>query len=82
MNAKDFFNEQRITTGTVIDKTKRYFNYVDLASFAEAYHTEQLKLYEVSHRRELLKLKDFVKEQKDLPEEFVKIVNDNFWELL
>ena len=40
------------------------------------------ELCEVSHRRELLKLKDFVKEQKDLPEEFVKIVNDNFWELL
>ncbi|MFZ2432510.1 MAG: hypothetical protein WAW57_15330 [Lutibacter sp.] len=36
----------------------------------------------VGHRRELLKLKDFVKEQKDLPDEFAKIVDDNFWELL
>lgn len=36
----------------------------------------------VSSSEVKLKFNDFLSKQKDLDNEFVKIVNDNFWDLL
>jgi len=37
---------------------------------------------DVSKRSELLKLKEFVSRQKNLPSDINQIVNDNFWDLI
>ena len=39
-------------------------------------------LGDVSHRRELFKLKEFAKSQQNIPKDIYKIVNDNFWDLI
>ena len=39
-------------------------------------------LHGVSSNEEKLKFNEFVNKQQDLDSEFVKIVNDNFWDLL
>jgi len=40
------------------------------------------KWVDLRHIVAIKKLKDFVKNMKNIPEEYAKIINDNFWELL
>ena len=53
-----------------------------LIEFAKMYHKEQLLIQRVSSSEAKLKFNEFASKQQDLDNEFVKIVNDNFWDLL
>lgn len=43
---------------------------------------QALTIQRVSSNEVKLKFNDFINKQQDLDSEFVKIVNDNFWDLL
>ena len=64
------------------DLDTRTFNALEVAMIMQIYKDEQLILSGVSQQSELLKLKEFIDKQKDLPSEISQIVNDNFWDLL
>ena len=64
------------------DLDTRTFNALEVAMIMQIYKDEQLILFGVSQQSELLKLKEFIDKQKDLPSEISQIVNDNFWDLL
>lgn len=87
MKVDDFFREwtgQRPNLCTAFHEAG-----IEAMAFAEAYHKQQVKLLvapdvsksEGIEREALLKLKQFVANQKDLPDDINQIVNDNFWEL-
>lgn len=54
----------------------------DLDKLIKSAKNEQLLIHSVSSNEVKLKFNEFANKQQDLDSEFVKIVNDNFWDLL
>ncbi len=69
----------------LLEKVDREFMITALTGNFKNYHkskVENLGLANVSHRRELFKLKEFAERQQNIPEDIQKIVNDNWWDLI
>lgn len=53
-----------------------------LADLFEIPEIKQLLIHSVGSNEVKLKFNEFANKQQDLDSEFVKIVNDNFWDLI
>ena len=60
------------------EETQLAYDYIEYANIL----VKNLILHGVSSNEVKLKFNEFVNKQQDLDSEFVKIVNDNFWDLL
>ena len=54
----------------------------ELKDLVKKVQTQALSIDSVSSNEVKLKFNEFANKQQDLDSEFVKIVNDNFWDLL
>jgi len=85
MRAKEYLKLR----GLNIEVEKVELSVDDLASIMEQYAdgmVQQVKKFDLAdvggNEVVALKLKAFAEQQKDIPDDIQKIINDNFWDLL
>lgn len=69
----EFYGDEQMSANTALKIINNIF---------EEAQAEQLTLTDVGSNEVKLKFNEFANKQQGLDSEFIKIVNDNFWDLL